>query len=232
MRPSIDFRWVKSQVSPLQTFELLNIEMKQNRPGQWRGICPACNGDPPRGTLVYTDGEGFKCHTRHESGGDQIAFTRFVLDLPGMYEGALELATLAGIPFKPSGTVRTTSTNTSTVRTPRTEPESERARRKPPSQSRVRGGERSSPQTSKPPFDHERYAASLDYEHELLIDAGADLEKMEALGIGYSNRGTHKGMIVIRVTDADGIVSFIGVDGTIHLPPNLRSNVVPLRRQA
>lgn len=236
MRPSIDFRWIKQNVPPTDAFDLLGIEMKRVRPGQWRGVCPGCHADEPRGTLVYTDGEGFKCHGCGEIGGDQIALARFVLDLPGMYEGAFELASLAGIPLKPNGTVRTTSKGTGTVRSTSTVPESEEGRPSRHAPSRPRGGGHQSPPPQPSPaasgFDPVKYAASLDYEHELLAEAGADLEKMRDVGIGFSKRGTHRGMIAIRVVDESGTEHFVGVEGTIHLPPTLRSNVVALPKRA
>lgn len=225
----IDFAMVKERVSFAETIDLLDLKLTLAG-NQFRGPCPCGKGD--RRALVVTEGEGFFCQGAR-TGGDQIALVAHVLEMR-MRDAALELADRAGIEPGGNGTVGTVSTSTRTSdrrRTvPENEPESERAVRKAPA-VRERGGvQRSPPQTSG--FDPDRYAAGLDYEHELLLEADGDPEKLRAAGIGYAPRGIHRGRIAIRVTDEDGHVCFVSVEGTIHLPPNLKTNVVPLKKRA
>lgn len=216
----IDFAALKRAVSLLQAAQLLDLELKrQGKPNEYRGECPVCGGG--KRSLIITDGVAWHCMIAEE-GGDVISLARHVLELDNMRDAAFELAERANF----DGNSRTRTSGTSGTSTAKTVPESERERKRP----RVRGGgEQSSPPSHR--FDPDEYAAKLDYEHELLADAGADTAKMRELGIGYSSRGTHRGMIVIRVTDDAGEVSFIGVEG-IHLPPNLKSNIVPFQKRA
>lgn len=210
----IDFALVKKEVPFADAIELLDLRLKFAG-NQWRGPCPACGG----GMLVVTQGVAFHCKLS-DVGGDQIALTKHILDLSSMRDAAFELAERAGLT---TGTSNSKSTR-STV------PESGRGQR---SQT-PRGGGKPPPQPSAA-FDPVRYLAGLDCEHELLSELGADLGKMRSYGIGYSSRGTHKGMLAFRVYDPEsGDEQFISVDseGRLHLPATLKNNVVPLKKRA
>lgn len=215
----IDFAALKRAISLTHAAELLDLELKrQSKPNEYRGECPVCGGG--KRSLVITEGEAWYCQVSEE-GGDVIALAKHILEMSNMRDAAFELADRIGF----IGNCRTrTSTSTSTARDV---PESERNRKRP----HVRGGGEVSLPLSRR-FDADEYASKLDYDHELLTDAGADHEKMRELGIGYSRRGTHRGMLVIRVTDDAGEVSFIGIEGSIQLPPNLKSNIVPFQKRA
>ena len=219
----IDKDEVKAAVSFKDAAEFLELSLKREGDG-WRAACPACGEDEKGRSIFSSSPSAYFCH-RENKGGDVIALVMHVYGV-SFKEALRSLAEWAGIGG--TGNTRTSRTGTSTAKTV---PESERARPKPQSRS-PRGGGKNTPSPQPNRFDPEKYAASLDYEHELLVEAGADLEKMQAIGIGFSKRGTHQGMLVIRVQDADGEVSFVGIEGTIHLPPSLRSNVVPLRKRA
>lgn len=216
MTKFIDFALVKKEVPFSEAIELLDLRLKFAA-NQWRGDCPACGTKDGR-SLVITADKGFFCHAA-DIGGDVIGFAKHVLDLSSMRDAAFELADRAGI--------RTgTSNSKSTGRQVRTVPESGREKRTP---ARPRG----EVTTASPhQFNPDRYAASLDYEHALLLEAGGDPEKLRSAGIGFCARGVHKGRIVVRVTDEDGEVSFVGVDGTINLPASLKSTVVPFKKRA
>jgi len=221
MSKFIDFALVKREVPFAEAIELLGLRLKFAGK-QWRGDCPACGTKDGR-SLVVTADKGFFCHSA-DTGGDVIGFAKHVLDLPTMRDAALELAERAGIS---TGTHSTRDTVPSDRTRASQVPESGRER----SLSRQpRGGGR----PSSPPhqFDADKYAEGLDYEHELLTQIGGDPEKLRAAGIGYANRGVHRGKIVIRVTGEDGEVSFVAVEGDIHLPPQLKSSVVPFKKRA
>jgi hypothetical protein len=212
--PFIDFSAVKEAVSFSDAIELL--ELKLTLAGnQFRGPCPCGKGD--RRALVVTDPDGFFCQGA-KVGGDVIALAAHVLSLR-MRDAALELAERAGLDRNSS-----TSTSTSRRTVPERGPESGRAKA-----SQSRGGASASPH----PFDPARYAAGLDYEHELLIALGGDPEKLRAFGVGFSARGIHRGKIAIRVCDPEtGEEVFVAVEGDISLPPQLKTTVVPFKKRA
>ena len=219
--PYIDKDAVKERVSFATAIEHLRLDMRRDkRPGQFRGACPVCGGDRVLTYGLNADGdEAFTCHASGAA-GDVISL---VMHIRGVRfkEALAELAEIAGV-----GTSTSKYGSTSTSRG--AGPESER--RKPP--VRERGGGHQPPlQSSR--FDPERYAASLDYEHELLIEAGGDPERLRLFGIGYCSKGIHRGRIAVRVSDPEtGEEVFLSVEGTIHLPPQLKTNVIPLRKQA
>jgi len=216
--PFIDFKAVKDAVSFADAIDLLDLKLKLAG-NVFRGPCPCGRGD--HRALVVTPGQGFYCQGA-KTGGDQIALTAHVLDMR-MRDAAFELARLAG--FEGNGTSNSTSTRRRTV--PVSEPESGRAKA-----SQSRGEAKASPQPSGG-FDPARYAAGLDYEHELLTGAGGDPERLRAFGVGYAPRGIHRGKVAIRAYDPQtGEECFIAVEGDIHLPPQLKTNLVPFKRRA
>jgi hypothetical protein len=229
-RPSIDFRWIKREISPERAFHLLDIEMSPTKEeNQWRGDCVACGAER---TFVYTHGAGFICHTCDERGkADVIGLAAFAID-SGQWEGAFELAKRAGIPLKPSGTVHTTGTRTSTVRS--TVPQGERGsgnRPEPRSPRRETGDVRPPPASSRQhSFDPTAFGAKLEYTEE--VEAlGITEDDAIALGIGFY-RGKLYQALRYENGDVAGYSSF--ANGEFKLPPRLlpMTNIVPLRHRA
>lgn len=68
----MDFQALKSRMSIMDVAGVLNLTLKEQENGQYRGKCPACNTESDR-ALVITPDRGLYYCFHAKSGGDQIA---------------------------------------------------------------------------------------------------------------------------------------------------------------
>lgn len=63
----VDFAQLKERVTPAQAMHILGLTMRENPPGQFRGMCPACKSGGDRALSVHAT-RGFTCFSAHQSG--------------------------------------------------------------------------------------------------------------------------------------------------------------------
>ncbi len=73
----------------------------------------------------------------------------------------------------------------------------------------------------------------LEFDHDAVIALGFNPEVAKRLGIGYAGKGLMRGTVAVPVRDEHGAIQgYIGLEGSVRLPPDFMSNVVPLRQKA
>lgn len=72
------FEQVKELVGMEQAIAFLGLQVKQESPGQWRSVCPACKGSGKRDLSINTDIDKFRCFKSNKGGTDATALVAHV----------------------------------------------------------------------------------------------------------------------------------------------------------
>lgn len=214
----IDFSQVEELATIEQLADMLSLQAKRSG-RQLRCACPVHGGDD-RTIAITPDVKSrrgslgvFYCQ-KAQSGGDRIGLVAHCMDI-GQQDAAFFIQEQFG-----NGTVSSTETSTVTVSKDRakpTVPQNEKERANAPAT-----------------FDPNAYLAKLVYSDEVR-DLGIEESDAQALGIGMSTTGLHRGRIAIALRWPSGeIAGFASVEGgTVKLPKSLiPPKVVPLKRSA
>ncbi|WP_164938317.1 CHC2 zinc finger domain-containing protein [Bradyrhizobium guangzhouense] len=203
--PFYDFEAIKASTDILKVAEDLQLTLKKSGAG-YRCACPACGANNERG-LVITPGKGYYCFAQMK-GGDVIALVGHTLNI-GTKEAA---GWLQEMYFTGEGTRTVQSQEAGQVPTV---PPKKESREKPAAS-----------------FNPNAYLAKLRYSDEIAA-LGISQQDAEAIGIGWSNSGMHKGIAFALRYDTGEIAGFCSViGGEVKLPKQLLPRTVHVLKRS